>query len=248
MKQSVLKTLFTGSLVLVLCLAPLSCFADECTSDDYVAAYTECRGDNTRDLLYYKNPASDCEGGVAQPANVFNLPCDITCSSGYYLPYGALTCSPCDPGYFSLGGGTRVMDWVGFPTTGTSSNRLYFNTYAVTSTGTSLSTGKWQLAPNSTLYITSGAIGNSQSSILELSVNLITSGLVGFMYKVDAEPLYDGLEFSIDGTVALAKKWTVLEYTTVAYNLTRGSHTLKWTYSKDMSLSSGSDSASLKVC
>ena len=85
----------------------------------------------------------------------------------------------------------------------------------------------------------SGDINNSQSSWLQTTVT--GPGTLSFYWKVSSEPNFDFLRFYIDdveqtgaisGEVAWAQK---------TYSITSGSHTLKWAYTKDYSVSTGSD-------
>jgi len=63
---------------------------------------------------------------------------------------------------------------------------------------------------------------------------------VKFYWKVSSEASYDYLKFYIDGVlkhqIAGTAAWAQKVYT-----VTTGSHTLKWVYAKDASVSSGSD-------
>ena len=69
-----------------------------------------------------------------------------------------------------------------------------------------------------------------------------SSGDVTFYVKVSSEVNYDKLQFWIDGT--LKDTWSGnVGWTECIYQVASGSHTLKWTYSKDGSVSGGSDAA-----
>jgi hypothetical protein len=63
---------------------------------------------------------------------------------------------------------------------------------------------------------------------------------VKFYWRVSSETNYDYLRFYIDGVlqnqIAGSTSWAQRSYT-----VSSGSHTLKWTYYKDYSVSSGSD-------
>lgn len=84
-------------------------------------------------------------------------------------------------------------------------------------------------------------IDNSQSSQTQIVVNLKEASTVSFYYKVSSETNFDFFRFSIDGTEQLKKSGTI-DWTQVSYNLSAGSHTLIWRYTKDGSVSNGSDS------
>jgi hypothetical protein len=84
----------------------------------------------------------------------------------------------------------------------------------------------------------SPTITHSQSSSMETTITGKTS--VKFYWKVSSEANYDYLRFYIDGSLQDQIAGTV-GWTQKSYNVTTGSHTLKWTYYKDGSVSSGSD-------
>jgi hypothetical protein len=63
---------------------------------------------------------------------------------------------------------------------------------------------------------------------------------VKFYWKVSSEASYDYLRFYIDGTEK-TKIAGAVDWTQVSYNIAAGTHTLKWSYTKDVSVSSGSD-------
>jgi len=86
----------------------------------------------------------------------------------------------------------------------------------------------------------SGAIGNSSSTTIETSVTVGSTKSVKFYWKVSSEANYDYLRFYIDGVEKAAIAGNV-DWTQVSYNISAGTHTLKWSYIKDYSVSSGSD-------
>ncbi len=86
----------------------------------------------------------------------------------------------------------------------------------------------------------SGDIGNNQSSTIETTVTVGSTQAVKFYWKVSSEANYDYLRFYIDGVEKTRIAGTV-DWTQVAYNITAGTHTLKWSYTKDYSVSTGYD-------
>jgi len=86
----------------------------------------------------------------------------------------------------------------------------------------------------------SGDIDDDQSTTIETTVTLDSNGVVKFYWKVSSEANYDYLRFYIDG---MEKAWItgVVNWTQLISNITAGTHTLKWSYIKDVSVSSGSD-------
>ncbi len=90
--------------------------------------------------------------------------------------------------------------------------------------------------------VKSGVIGNSQSSVLQISYNVATNDSISFYRKVSSESGYDYLKFWIDGTAVGQWSGTVA-WSKVKYPVTQGPHLFKWEYMKDVSTVSGSDCA-----
>lgn len=88
----------------------------------------------------------------------------------------------------------------------------------------------------------SGAIGNNGSTTLQLTLNVAAPGNIRFWRKVSSENNYDFLKFFVDGTEMGSWSGTVA-WGEMTYPVSAGSHTFKWTYSKDVSQASGSDCA-----
>jgi PKD repeat protein len=86
----------------------------------------------------------------------------------------------------------------------------------------------------------SGTITHSQTTTIETSVTVGSTQAVKFYWKVSSESGYDYLRFFIDGVQKNQIAGTV-DWTQVSNNIAAGTHTLKWTYLKDGSVSSGSD-------
>jgi hypothetical protein len=89
----------------------------------------------------------------------------------------------------------------------------------------------------------SGAIGNSAQTSMFYSATVPAGGAtLSFWYTVDSELNYDFLKFYIDG--AQVGIWSGnLPYTQFTTPLSAGPHTFEWRYVKDISASSGLDSA-----
>lgn len=86
-----------------------------------------------------------------------------------------------------------------------------------------------------------GVINDNQQSSMTITVSGITT--VSFWYKVDSEWSYDGIVFSVDDVVDFVDSGTV-PWTSYSYTLPdTGVHTLTFTYLKDVSYSSGMDTA-----
>ncbi|MBN2317338.1 MAG: hypothetical protein JXM79_25670 [Sedimentisphaerales bacterium] len=87
----------------------------------------------------------------------------------------------------------------------------------------------------------SGPIDHGDSSILELSLQC-ESGNITFSHKVSCEPSYDYLAFAIDG-VPQATWSGESDWAEASFDVTAGTRTFTWTYSKDSSVSRGDDKA-----
>ena len=85
-------------------------------------------------------------------------------------------------------------------------------------------------------------IDHSQTAGIEVTQNFTASSgnFVGFVVKTSTEANSDSLLFYIDNN--LQDSWSGnTEWQTVHYDLSQGTHTLKWVYQKDGSATSGSD-------
>jgi hypothetical protein len=90
--------------------------------------------------------------------------------------------------------------------------------------------------------IRSGNITHNQTSTMLYSFEAIEAGEVSFAFKVSSEANYDWMIFYIDNIEK--GKWSGEEgWKLVSFNIPAGNHTLKWSYTKDVSMSSGSDCA-----
>ncbi|MBC8386121.1 MAG: T9SS type A sorting domain-containing protein, partial [Candidatus Cloacimonetes bacterium] len=86
----------------------------------------------------------------------------------------------------------------------------------------------------------SGTIGNSDYSSLILEAYVLNDDEISFMRKVSSEDTYDFLRFYIDEE--LQGEWSGdMDWNEVSYPVTFGDHTFTWIYSKDGSVSHGSD-------
>jgi C1A family cysteine protease len=86
----------------------------------------------------------------------------------------------------------------------------------------------------------SGAIDDQSESILEITLDVITSGEISFYRKVSSESGYDYLRFYIDG--GLQDEWAgEVDWAEVSYTVNQGEHTFAWIYEKDYSVANGED-------
>jgi hypothetical protein len=87
----------------------------------------------------------------------------------------------------------------------------------------------------------SGTIQGNQSSILQLSGTFRTDD-ASFDLKVSSEPVWDRLSFYIDGL--LQQQWSgEVPWTSFAFSMPAGDHTVQWVYSKDSAANAGLDAA-----
>jgi len=85
----------------------------------------------------------------------------------------------------------------------------------------------------------SGAITNNQTSSLFLTT-AFAGGTASFDYRVSSELGWDFFGFYLDGT--LVQRWSgEVPWSTFGFNLSAGTHTLEWRYSKDPANYSGLD-------
>jgi hypothetical protein len=77
---------------------------------------------------------------------------------------------------------------------------------------------------------------------MELTLTLVHPSDVSFWYRVSSEASYDYLRFYIDDVQR--DSWAgTMPWTQASYAVTNGTHTFRWAYTKDGSVSSGSDAA-----
>lgn len=88
----------------------------------------------------------------------------------------------------------------------------------------------------------SGVITHSEKTSMSLSVDVVNAGEMSFWCKVSSEKNYDKLKLYLDGS--MINEWSgESEWTKVIIPVTAGSHTFKWSYEKDYSMSNGQDCA-----
>jgi hypothetical protein len=93
-----------------------------------------------------------------------------------------------------------------------------------------------------TYSVKSGTLGNSQSNYLSLQYEIFSADSISFWFKVSSESGYDYLSFYVDNV--MKEQWSgEVGWQRAAYAVTAGTHTFKWTYSKDVSVVGGSDCA-----
>ena len=86
----------------------------------------------------------------------------------------------------------------------------------------------------------SGDIGDNQYSSLSIQIETIADGEIIFWKKVSSESSYDFLKFYIDDSEY--GSWSgEINWSEESYSVSAGTHTFKWVYEKDYSVSDGSD-------
>jgi len=111
---------------------------------------------------------------------------------------------------------------------------------------------EWEFAGNANWTVTnvspqqgtycakSGDINDNQSSTLMVTMEVVTDDVISFYKKVSSEATYDFLTFYIDEN--MMDQWSgSVAWGQVTYPVTAGTHTFKWTFSKDVSQSTGYD-------
>ncbi len=90
----------------------------------------------------------------------------------------------------------------------------------------------------------SGAINHNQNSSMETTV--AGPGTLTFWWKISSETSYDYLRFYVDGveqTGILARISGTVDWVQKTVSIPSGNHVVKWSYTKDGSVVSGSDAA-----
>ena len=99
------------------------------------------------------------------------------------------------------------------------------------------------VAPYEGAYcLKSGAITHDQNSTIEIELEVISAGSISFYKKVSSETNYDFLKFYVDGIEKGSWSGTQ-DWSLQSYGVAAGVRNFKWVYSKDNTVSSGSDCA-----
>jgi hypothetical protein len=137
-------------------------------------------------------------------------------------------------------------------------NNLVFNFQLGESAAWSFETGvfepQWTFGGSAPWYITnvgaydglycsrSGAIGDNAFTDMSITLTFSSGGYISFFRKVSSEAGYDYLRFYIDGVQQ--GLWAgEVAWSDVFYPVTAGTHTMKWSYTKDANTIGGSDAA-----
>ncbi len=99
---------------------------------------------------------------------------------------------------------------------------------------------------NNSNYYISPDIDNSESTSMTATLFNSTNITLNFEYKVSSEYNYDMFSFSIDGETQLKDISGETEWISYSTSLSSGSHTIKWTYTKDSMFSVGDDNVIIR--
>lgn len=98
------------------------------------------------------------------------------------------------------------------------------------------------IAYDGTYSARSGNIADNQTSAILITIEIPVDGVIQFWKKVSSESGWDFLKFYIDNIEQ--GSWSgEVGWSEEVFNLEAGTHTLKWSYEKDSSVSEGSDCA-----
>jgi len=117
-----------------------------------------------------------------------------------------------------------------------------FNLYNWITTGSATWFGQTNTTHDTVDAAQSGSIGNLQETILQTTVATNWSGHYTFWWKISSEPIFDTLEFRINGNVQTSISGE-MDWQQVSIPVGIGTNILQWRYSKDVSNSGGQDSA-----
>ncbi len=105
----------------------------------------------------------------------------------------------------------------------------------------------WTIDPaqayDGTYSMRSGEIDDNEITTLQIEMNVTQSGVLSFWKKVSSEDGYDFLKFYIDNDLQGSGWSGAVSWSEETYNISTGTHTFKWEYSKDNSTLNGSDCA-----
>lgn len=237
------------------------------TNSQMTASWTS--GNGEKRVVFVKAAAT----GTAAPANNTTYTANTTFGSGTQIGASAWYCVYNDTGSsVTITGLSASVNYIVqvFEYNGTAGTELYFTdtaadnpkvqTTASVPTGEDFETGtltanNWQFGGTLPWTITSadkyagtysaraGAITHSQTSYMEITLNISANSNISFYKKVSSEAGYDYLKFYIDGVLQSSSWSGTVAWSQSTFAVTAGSRTFRWTYSKDGSVSSGSDTA-----
>jgi hypothetical protein len=132
---------------------------------------------------------------------------------------------------------------------GTTGDGDYFQGFEMGAPGSEYSTGgsgNWTIVSNSAMTGTSSGASPASTSTssnywAQLTLTFDVPGSFQFAYRVSTESGFDDLTFAIDGSSQTVWDGEVPWTLSSAYPVAAGSHTFRFTYSKDGSVDGGQD-------
>lgn len=103
-----------------------------------------------------------------------------------------------------------------------------------------VNTSAYKWTKSGTTWKSSGAGVNSLSTSY-ITCSVTGPATVSFKWKVSSESNYDKLHFYVGSSEPVTAISGTVDWTTVTYTLGSGTSTLKWSYTKDSSVDTGSD-------
>jgi hypothetical protein len=204
----------------------------DCVSQGFDQGMLACNDDCTFDVSACETIEEFCGDGIVNLAEQCeaNMLGNADCLSQGFV-FGTLACnagtcmydtSGCQNAWF------EDFEEGGMPAGWTSGGNLNWSI-----TSADKHAGTWA--------IRAGAVGHDQSSWVQVTVTYPVAGSVNFWHKISSESGYDYGRFRVDG-VEQGGGWSGLgAWQQFNFAVGAGQHTFRWTYSKDVSLVSGSD-------
>lgn len=151
-----------------------------CTDQDYEFTYTNCDENGERWRVAVPRGGIQCSN---LPTPRRGLNCSFSCEPGHYLDLDSQHCRPCNPGFFSLGGGIRYEEFVTLPS-GFSVDNIDSNADSQFSNAQSQivecpKEAGWVVKDGALIYIPTPCV-----SRLSFSANLVRPGSVEFTYRM----------------------------------------------------------------
>lgn len=176
-------------------------------------------------------------GNIATGTSI-NFPVDVTVNSGVEIGSTYEVNYLVTAGHYSTSGSYIITVGNIVETFETGDFSLYDWQFSGSTNWTIVNEGAYA----GTYCAQSGSINHSQQTDLILTIDILADGEISFYRKVSSENNYDWLRFYIDNVQR--GEWSgEAAWNQEAYPVTTGTHTFKWSYQKDGSVSNGSDCA-----
>ncbi|CAP32475.1 Protein CBG13728 [Caenorhabditis briggsae] len=168
-------------LIFFITIIPKSTFQQQiCTDQDYEFTYTNCDEHGERWRVAVPRDGVQCAN---LPTPKRGLNCSFSCEPGHYLDLDSQHCRPCNPGYFSLGGGIRYEEFVTLPSGFSVDNMDSTQDTQYSSQQSRMvecpKEAGWVVKDGELIYIPTPCV-----SRLSFSANLVRPGSVEFTYRM----------------------------------------------------------------